>query len=161
MRDCAPFASSEWLGFVGRFSDVLGMSWARHRLPGVVSFQPRPPGMSAKRMFETLQRHNRRIELALGKEQFHLRAPFWWLHLPNGREVKVKSFTYEGPLMVFETFWSTPDNVQRLLMAPEAVVLSVKTEDKLDTSVADHVPPEFLEPREDEENDLNGDDLRG
>jgi hypothetical protein len=48
-------------------------------------------------MFDSLRRQNRKLQASVD-EPFHLRAPFWWLRLPNGDEVKVASFSYEGTL---------------------------------------------------------------
>ena len=82
--------------------------------------------MTAKRMFEALRAYNRRLQATIGDE-FHLRAPFWWLHLPDSREVKIARLSYDGPLMVFTSFWSTSERRDDFLLLPEAVVLSVRT----------------------------------
>ena len=54
--------------------------------------------------------------------------------------------------MVFETFRSTRDSPEHILLLPEAVVLSVRTED-MESFEGDHVPAEFLEPPEGDEVD--------
>jgi hypothetical protein len=78
-------------------------------------------------MFEGLRVYNARLKAAV-EEPFHLRAPFWWVHLPDGREVKIASFsttTAHG----LTSFWSTSERRNDFLLLPEAEVLSVRTEE--------------------------------
>ncbi len=81
---------------------------------------------------------NQRILRDLGHDE--MKAPFWRLHLPSGGVFTIKLIGVEGPLVRFVGFWASRSMVDYVLVAPEAVVVTIETSDELAESLEFELP---------------------
>jgi hypothetical protein len=97
---------------------------------------------AAERAVRAMSELNRRIGFDLDHDP--MRMPFWYLHLPSGGVLTVKGIGVEGPLIRFVGFWATASTVEYVLVAPEAVVVTIESAEELAE------PPRFDFPPDDE-----------
>jgi hypothetical protein len=79
----------------------------------------------ADQLFEVLRTQHRSLVVYFGHDD--AKAPGWFLHLPSGEVLRIRRFEADEPLLRVWGSDASKDVVDVVLIAPESVVISIKT----------------------------------